>query len=185
MTVSELVLSTLLPALLVWGVVIYNRLVKDRHLVFAAWSDIDVQLKRRHDLIPKLVAVVQSYTGYEAELLTEISRLRASSEEIQQPLPRAELESRLGDRLQMMRLRAEAYPELKASGPFLGLMQEISQVEEQLQYARRFYNGAVRGFNVRLQSFPDLLLARLLAFHPADYFELASSAESAPPELRS
>ncbi|MFM1891979.1 MAG: hypothetical protein RLZ44_1056 [Pseudomonadota bacterium] len=162
----------LLLAALVWAIVIYNLLVRDRNRVLAAWSDIDVQLKRRHDLIPKLVDATRAYAGYEAATLAELTRLRAASDAQAEPAARAELEHRLGSRLHRLFALAEAYPELKASSQFLQLQRDLSDTEDQIQYARRYYNGAVRNLNVRIESFPDLLVARLFGFRPAAFFEL-------------
>lgn len=161
-----------LAALLIWAVVLYNLLVRDRNRVLAAWSDIGVQLKRRHDLIPKLVEAVQAYARYEASTLDELTRLRTAAANAGDPGARGPLEGLLGGRLHALLAVAEAYPGLKASEQFLGLQQELSEVEDQIQYARRYYNGAVRELNVRVDSFPDLLLARLFRFRRADFFEL-------------
>lgn len=159
-------------ALLVWAVVLYNLLVRDRNRVLAAWSDIGVQLKRRHDLIPKLVDAVQAYARYEAATLEELTQLRAAAAAAADPAARGPLEGRLGQRLHALLAVVEAYPGLRASDQFLNLQRELSEVEDQIQYARRYYNGAVRELNVRVDSFPDLLLARLFRFRPAAYFEL-------------
>ncbi|MCB1862507.1 MAG: LemA family protein [Gammaproteobacteria bacterium] len=164
-------------ALLIWGVVLYNRLVSDSHRVKQAWSDISVQLKLRHDLIPKLVAAVDAYASYERTLLHEVTRQRAAAERAEDPAAAAHAEALLGDGLRRMLAIAEAYPELKADRQFLQLMGQLSEVEDQIQYARRFYNGAVRNLNVRIDSFPDLLIARSFSFRPAQFFELEAAVE--------
>jgi LemA protein len=156
----------------VWGVVIYNRLVAHRVRVQTAWSDIDVQLKRRHDLIPKLVEAVQAYARYEAATLEEVLRLRGASDAERDPEARAGLERRLGERVHRLVAVAEAYPELKASRQFVDLQQQLTDTENQIQYARRYYNGAVRNLNVRIDSFPDLVVARMFRFRHAKFFEL-------------
>lgn len=170
--------------LLIWGVILYNRLVSDNHRVKQAWSDISVQLKMRHDLIPKLVVAVDAYARYERTLLQEVTRQRAVAERAEDPAATAHAESLLGDGLRRMLAIAEAYPELKADRQFLQLMSQLSDVENQIQYARRFYNGAVRNLNVRIDSFPDLLIARLFRFRPAQFFELEPSVEAATGTLR-
>ena len=169
--------------LLIWAVVIYNLLVRDRNHVLAAWSDIDVQLKRRHDLIPKLVDAVNAYAGYEKSTLDEITRLRSDAERIADPAEKARLEQGLTGRVRELVVLAEDYPELKASSQFLQLMQQLTEVENHIQYARRYYNGSVRNLTVRIHSFPDLLVARLLRFRTADFFELESAVEAVPPEI--
>jgi len=170
-------LSLALAALLAWAIVIYNLLVRDRNRVAAAWSDIDVQLKRRHDLIPKLVASVRAYAGFEQATLARITELRRHGSEIEAVAERGRLEGQLGAQLQRLFALAEAYPELKANASFLDLQSNISDVEGHLQQARRYYNGAVRNLNTRIDSFPDLLLARLFGYRHADYFELDDVAQ--------
>lgn len=179
----EVLLLVSLP-LLVWAIIIYNRLVRDRNRVLAAWSDIDVQLKRRHDLIPKLVDAVQAYSRYEQSTLDDITRLRGLARETTDPDRRAPLESGLGERIHSLLMVAEAYPDLKAGDQYLDLLRQLSDVENHIQYARRYYNGAVRNLNVRVDSFPDLLIARALGFRHAAFFELESALERTPPEIR-
>ncbi len=168
--------------LLVWGVLIYNRLVRDYNRVLAAWSDIDVQLKRRHDLIPKLIDAVQQYAAYERATVSAVTELRASSEHSLNVGERARLETQLGHGLQRLLAVAESYPELKASASFLALQKDLSEVENYIQYARRYYNGAVRNLNTRIDSFPDMAIARPFGFHPREYFELDTAGERSAPK---
>ena len=172
-----------LAALLVWGVVVYNRLVGDRNRVLAAWSDIDVQLKRRHDLIPKLVDAVRHYAAYESKTLAEITELRGASERSRDVAEIGGVEAELGGRVRRLLALAEAYPDLEADDAFLALQKDLTDVENNIQYARRYYNGAVRILNTRIESFPDLLVARLFRFIEADYFELDDATERAPPAV--
>ena len=160
----------ILVALLFWAVFIYNRLVRDRNRVLAAWSDIDVQLKRRHDLIPKLVEAVRQYAAYEQSTLSALTRLRSESRQVSEVDRKGPLEQAIGEGVQRLLAVAEAYPELKANENFLALQREVSEVENQIQYARRYYNGAVRALNIRIDSFPDLILARLFGYRHAAYF---------------
>jgi LemA protein len=169
-------------SLLIWGVLIYNRLVRDYNRVLAAWSDIDVQLKRRHDLIPKLIDAVRQYAAYERATVSAVTELRASSERSANVGERARLETALGHGLQRLLAVAESYPELKASASFLALQKELSEVENYIQYARRYYNGAVRNLNTRIDSFPDMTIARPFGFHPREYFELDVAGERKAPE---
>ena len=170
-------LSLILAALSVWAVVIYNRLVRDRNRVAAAWSDIDVQLKRRHDLVPKLVESVRAYAGFEQATLARVTELRNQGANIEAVAERGLLEGLLGAQLQRLFVLAEDYPELKANASFLDLQRNISDVEGHLQHARRYYNGAVRNLNTRIDTFPDLLLARSFGYRYAEYFELDDVAE--------
>lgn len=170
--------------LLVWGVLIYNRLVRDYNRVLAAWSDIDVQLKRRHDLIPKLIDAVKQYAAYERATVSAVTELRVSSERSVDVGERARLETALGHGLQRLVAVAESYPELKASASFLALQKDLSQVENYIQYARRYYNGAVRNLNTRIDSFPDIAIARPFGFHLREYFELDTTGDRSAPERR-
>jgi len=167
----------LLAAILVWGIFIYNRLVGDRNRVLSAWSDIDVQLKRRHDLIPKLVDAVKGYAAYESAILTEVTELRARSEESGNVAEIGGVETQLAGRVRHLVALAEDYPDLKADDAFLALQKDLTDVENTIQYARRYYNGAVRMLNTRIDSFPDTLVARMFRFISADYFELDDATE--------
>lgn len=177
-------LLVLAIALALWAVTLFNRLVRDRQRVRAGWADIDVQLKRRHDLIPKLVAAVEGYAGYERATLETLVELRSRSSQINDPAARGSVEGEIGAGLKNLIALAEAYPELKADQSFLELQHQLSFVEDQIQFARRYYNGCVRNLNTRIQSFPDLYLAQLFHFVPAAYFELESPDQGEPPELR-
>jgi LemA protein len=171
MTVSW-VAFTIVTAVLIYGIVIYNRLVSLKNQGLAAWSDIDVQLKRRHDLIPKLVAAVQQYADYEQSTLTAVTELRMQSESINGPTEKGRLEANLGQSLQRLIAVAENYPQLKANQNFLSLQQDISGIENDIQHARRYYNGSIRLLNTRIESFPDLIVAHLLGFQYGQYFQL-------------
>ena len=166
-------------AVCAWAAWIYNRLVRDRHRVAAAWSDIDVQLKRRHDLLPKLIEAVRGYAAYEQATLEAVTELRTRSRQTDDPAQRGRLEAELGAGMQRLLALAEAYPELKAGGNFLALQGDISEVENAIQHARRYYNGAVRNLNTRIDSFPDLLLARPLGYRYAAYFQLDEGGHEA------
>ena len=166
----DIILVLISIALFIWAIFIYNRLVRDRGRVLAAWSDIDVQLKRRHDLLPKLVEAVRQYAAYEQATLTTVIELRERATASAQAGERGELEMALGTGIQRLLALAEAYPELKANQNFLDLQRNISEVEDHIQYARRYYNGAVRILNTRIDTFPDLLIARPFGYRYAEYF---------------
>jgi len=172
----DIVILFILAALLAWAIAIYNRLVRDRNRVLAAWSDIDVQLKRRRDLIPKLIEAVRQYAGYERATLTAVTELRARAAGAERPAEIGRLETELGLGIHKLIAVAENYPELKASENFSALQRDISGVEDHIQYARRYYNGAVRNLNTRIDSFPDLAVARLFGYRLAEYFELGDAA---------
>ncbi|MDX1562433.1 MAG: LemA family protein [Gammaproteobacteria bacterium] len=162
-----------------WIAVTFNRLVKLRNRTRAGWSDIDVQLQRRHDLIPRLAEAVRAYAGYESATLETVTELRTLSQRAAHLPDKAAVEDRVAAVAQKLIAVAEAYPDLKANQNFLSLQQELAHTENQLQYARRFYNGAVREFNTRLQSFPDVVVARGFAFKEREFFQAAEGA-SAP-----
>ena len=179
-------MATILIVLVVvlgWGVFIYNRLVGDKNRVLSAWSDIDVQLKRRYDLIPKLVDVVKRYAAYESAILTQVTELRARSRQSGSVTEIGGVESELGGQVRHLVALAEDYPDLKADDAFLTLQKDLTDVENTIQYARRYYNGAVRMLNTRIDSFPDTVVARVLRFIKADYFELDDVTQRESPAL--
>jgi len=163
-------------ALIAWAVFVYNRLVNDRNTVAAAWSDIDVQLLRRHDLLPKLVDAVKAYSRYEQSTLATITELRSRSEQAADLPQKARLEAQLEQGVNRLLALAESYPDLKANRNFLDLQGQLSEVEDHLQYARRYYNGAVRIFNTRIESFPQNIVATLFRFHQAEFFDVGEAA---------
>jgi len=173
----------LLLALLLWAVLAFNRLVRLRNQVRTAWADIDVQLLRRHDLVPQLVSAVQAYAGHERAVLEAVTTLRAQAL-AQSSRPRlAQTEDALEQALGRLFALREAYPDLKASENFAQLQRDLVEVEEQLQYARRFYNGAVRDYNDATQRVPDLVVARLGGFAAEEFFE-SGDAQRAPVQVR-
>lgn len=152
---------------------LYNRLVADRNLVHQAFADIDVQLKRRADLVPQLVEAVKGYAGHEKALLTSVAELRSTAVQAAAGVDagRFRAERDLGRQLQQVLLLHEAYPQLKADANFRDLSAKLVEVEDHLQYARRFYNGAVKQYRNRLEVFPDTLVARLFGFQSLPFFE--------------
>ena len=172
-------------AIFLYAIITFNSLVRLRQMANEAWSGIDVQLKRRSDLVPNLVDAVKGYAAHERSVLDEVTRLRAAA----RALPtddiagRAQAEGALSLALGKLFALAENYPDLKASGNFLDLQQQLGQLENELQMARRYYNGTVRNQNVLVQSFPSNLIAGLLGFTQRDYFELSGEAEKAVPQV--
>ena len=162
---------------MVW---LFNRLVMDRNQVAAAWSDIDVQLQRRHDLVPRLVDVVKSYAAHESGLFERVAAERSQSRATSGPAAKGAVETALGQDLGRLLAVAEAYPDLKASTNFAQLSSELVDVEEHLQHARRFYNGSVRQYNDRCQQFPHLLVARGFGFRAAEFFAADDGAAAVP-----
>lgn len=177
MTMLALAVLVVLAA---WAVLAYNRLVRLRNQTRTAWADIDVQLQRRHDLVPQLVTVAQGYAAHERATLDAVTELRRQAQAAQgaarQGAAEASLEQALG---RLIALR-EAYPELKANQNFAQLSSALVEVEDHLQYARRFYNGAVRDYNDAGQRFPGMLVARGFGFDAAEFFQAESDSRAAP-----
>ncbi len=172
------IVVALVAGAVAYGVWVFNRLVHDRNLVAQAFADIDVQLKRRFDLVPRLVEVVRAYAAYERATLEAVVALRdrarqAAEQESPKGLhaERLAAETRLGGALARLVLLQENYPQLKADANFRDLAAKLVEVEDHLQYARRFYNGAVKQYVTRLQRFPDLIVARLFDFGQAAQLE--------------
>lgn len=161
-------------------VVLFNDLVAARNQVRAAWSDIDVQLTRRHDLVPQLVAAVQGYAGHERSTLTLLTELRARAMAAAKLGEKSAIEDELAQQIDRILALQEQYPDLKASENFLALQRDLVDIENHLQYARRFYNGAVRDLNNRIESFPSLIVARVARFRQAEFYRHGDDALEAP-----
>ena len=165
---------------------LFNRLVSLRNRASSSWSDIDVQLKQRHDLIHNLVETVRGYAAHERNTLEEVTTARAGAESAREkgaPAGAGVAESHLSRRIGALFAVVEAYPDLKASDGFRQLHQSLVDVEDKLQNARRYYNAVVRDLNTRIQSVPDLFVARLFRFSEREFFELDSAAEAAVPRI--
>jgi LemA protein len=168
-----------------YAIVIFNSLVRTRQMANEAWSGIDVQLKRRSELIPNLVETVKGYAGHERAVLEEVTRLRGAARALPENdvASRAQAETALSQALGKLVALAENYPDLKASANFLQLQQQLSQLETELQMARRYYNGTVRNQNVLVQSFPSNLIANSFGFEQRQYFEVSDETGRAVPQV--
>jgi LemA protein len=164
-------------------IAVFNRLVRLRNLTREGWSGIDVQLKRRTDLVPNLVETVKAYASHERGVLEEVTATRASSMAASDVGGQASAERALQASLGRLFAVAEAYPQLKADKNFLALQQQLAEVEDQLQMARRYYNGTVRNLNIAIQSFPNNVMAGMLGFRTAPFFELDDRSEAAAPAV--
>lgn len=182
--VLGVIILVLLLVLAGWLVAIYNGLVRKRNLVQEGWSGIDVQLKRRADLIPNLVETVKGYAGHEREALERVTELRAQSLQAKAPAEKGRVEGMLSGALGNLLAVAENYPDLKASQNFAELQTSLAEVEEQVQFARRYYNGAVRDLNIAVESFPSNLIANAFGFKQAEFFELADPGDRAVPQVK-
>ena len=166
-----------------YGVLIYNQLIKNRNLMQEGWSGIDVQLKRRSDLIPNLIQAVKGYMGHEKGVLERVTELRTQAAQATDPAQRAVVEKQLSSALANIFAVAENYPDLKASQNFIDLQQNLSQIEDQIQLARRYYNGAARNLNISIESFPSNVIANQFKFTKAIYFELDKPEEREVPKV--
>jgi len=171
--------AAIIALVAMWAVYAYNRLVRLRNQVRTGWADVDVQLTRRHDLVPQLVAAVKAYAGHEQATLAAVTELRSRALSLRGPAQLGAVESELEQALARLFALEESYPDLKANESFAQLHRELVAVEEHLQYARRFYNGAVRDYNDAVQRIPDVLIARTFQFTTAEFYQ-ARDAERAP-----
>jgi len=176
--------AAFLFALAAWVILYYNRFIGLRNQQIEGWSGIEVQLKRRHDLIPRLVETVRGYSGHEQTTLRKVTEARSYACSHLTPSESPEAESRLSGDLAQVLMLAEDYPDLKANTTFQQLMEQLVEVENQIQYARRFYNGAVRDFRNQTQMFPGNLVAGLFKFEALPFFELSTPTEGINPEIR-
>ena len=182
-----IVLVVILVVLAFFLISMYNRLVTLRQRVKEAWADIDVQLKRRWDLIPNLVETVKGYAAHERSTFEAVTQARAQAIAAAtggSPEQRAQAENALGGALLNLRAVAEAYPELQAVQEFKDLSENLTATEDKIAFARRFYNGNVRDYNTALMTFPTNLLGGMFGFTPEQYFELTDAAERAVPQVK-
>ena len=167
-------LTLVLILLVVAVAVLYNRLVRSRNRVRTAWSDIDVQLQRRHDLVPQLVKAVDQYAGYEKATLEAVTELRAQAIGLNDVATLGDVEEKLAAGIGKLIALSESYPDLKASENFLNLQEQLVETENYLQFARRYYNGSVRDYNTMIEVVPSNLVASVFSFKPAEFFQKAS-----------
>ncbi|MEM1287924.1 MAG: LemA family protein [Pseudomonadota bacterium] len=181
----EFVFLAAVAGLVLYGIIVYNQLVKSRQMVREGWSGISVQLQRRSDLIPNLVEAVKGYMGHEKEVLENVTALRARAQAVgdDHPAERAGIESMLGAALGRLLAIAENYPDLKASSNFLEFQEALEETEDKLQLSRRYYNGAVRQYNTQVEQFPSNVIAGQFKFIEAEYFELDDPSDAAAPSV--
>jgi LemA protein len=178
------VLIVVVAVVILYFIYTYNGLIRLNNLSQEGWSGIDVQLKRRSDLIPNLVESVKGYMGHESGVLEEVTKLRAQCASSTTVPERANNENMLSGALRQLFAVSESYPDLKASQNFLELQTTLATVEDQIQLARRYYNGTVRDFNILVQSFPSNLVAKKLNFVTKDFFEITDPAERTAPAVK-
>lgn len=180
------VIVLVVAAIALFGVVLYNSLVKSRQMAEEAWSGIDVQLKRRADLIPNLIETVKGYAAHEKTTLEGVIELRNKAQAIPagDVATRGVAENLLGQALGRVMAIAEAYPDLKANTNFLEMQRALDGIEGEIQMARRYYNGSARELNIKVESFPSNLIANPFGFAKKDYFEITNEADRALPQVK-
>ena len=178
------VIGAIAVILLLWGVAIYNRLVRQRALVKEGFSGITVQLRRRADLIPNLVSTVEGYATHERETLSQVIAHRGDAVNAKGVAATAQADTAMSAMIGRLFAVAEAYPDLKADDNFRQLQSELSEIEEQLQGARRYYNATVRDLNTSIQSFPNVLFARPLGFHEEEFYTDTDSSIQVAPKVQ-
>lgn len=170
--------------LVLWVIVTFNGLVRLLNRAKEAWADIDVQLKRRYDLIPNLVETVKGYAAHEKEVFAKVTEARSRAMGARSPKEKGEAENALSNTLKNLFAVAENYPELKASENFLELQRELRDTEDKVQAARRFYNANVRDLSIKIEIFPANIVATLFKFKKMELFELTEAIEREAPKVR-
>ncbi len=184
MSSGLIVLLAIVAVVIFYLIALYNSLVSLRVRADSAWSDIDVQLKRRHDLIPNLVETVKGYAAHEKSTFENISRWRSAAMQATGPAERGQAEGQLTMALRQLFAVAEAYPQLRASENFTSLQNSLAEIEDHIQNARRYYNAVVRDFNTGIQRFPANIFAGMFGFQPRQFFELETPAERQVPTVK-
>ncbi len=182
MTILYIVIA-LVVLILLWVIAIFNSFIRLRHRTNEAWSDIDVQLKRRYNLIPNLVETVKGYAKHEKGVFEKVTEARTRAMGAKGVEEKGQAENMLSNTLKTLFAVAENYPNLKANANFLELQRELSDTENKIQAARRFYNGNVRDLNIRVKSFPSRIIAGMFRFKKRDFFEI-EEGEKAVPEVK-
>jgi LemA protein len=172
-----------LATLIAWAIATYNGLVRSRSKVDEAWSGIEVQLARRHDLVPNLVETVKGYAAHERDTLDEVTRARADAVAASGPMQTERTEAELASAIGSVAAVAEAYPELRASESFGRLQLELAEIEDEIQAARRIYNANAKDYNTRIGVFPDSLIAGPLSFRSRRFLETETASERAVPQV--
>ncbi len=176
-----LIALAILTALILMVIAIYNKLVRLRNTVKSSWSDIDVQCKKRYDLVPNLVETVKGYASHEKTVFEKVTQARAMAMQAASPQEMAKAENMFRDTLKSLFAVAEAYPELKANANFAALQSQLQELENNIEYARRYYNAVVRDYNILIESFPSNLIASQFNFKQEELFQLETpEAERKP-----
>jgi len=183
MSLTQIILI-IVAIIVLWAILTFNRLVTLRNRVKEAWADIEVQLKRRYDLIPNLVEIVKGYAAHEREVFEKVTEARTRAMGAKTLKEKGEAENALSDTLKTLFAVAENYPQLRASENFQKFQDELTDTEDKIQAARRFYNGNARDFNIQIETFPSNFVAKIFNFKVAEFFELEEAAAREPVSVR-
>ena len=167
---------------IIYVIYLYNKLVKSRNMQREAWSGVDVQLKKRHELVPNLINIVRTYAKHESKLIEEVTLARSSAVDARAMSEKNGGEGLLGMQLGNLMVLIEDYPDLKADENFLDLQESLSEIEDTIQHARRYYNGSVRDLNNLIETFPSSIVARIFRFQKAEFFEIQDAQERKVPK---
>ncbi len=179
-----IIVLVIIVLVVLYGVAVYNKLIRFRTLVDEAWSGINVQLKKRHDLIPNLMETVRGYATHERETFESVTQARANAIQAHDVKAQEVAENQLSGALMRLMAVSERYPELKANQNFLQLQEQLGTIESDIEKSRRYYNGAVRQKNILIDTFPSNLVANMFNFQKSLFFELESEAEKAVPQIK-
>lgn len=170
--IAVLFITGIITVIIFAVIAIYNRLIRLRNTVRSSWSDIDVQLKKRYDLVPNLVETVKGYAAHERSVFEKVTEARSMAMQAKSPVEKAKAENMFRETLKSLFAVAEAYPELKANANFMQLQSQLKELEDNIEYARRYYNAVVRDFNILIESFPSNIVASQFKFEQEEFFEL-------------
>lgn len=172
--ITMLIIIGILLTVISFVIVTYNKLIRLKNTVKSSWSDIDVQLKKRYDLVPNLVETVKGYASHEKSVFERVTEARSMAMRASSPIEKAKAENMLTDTLKTLFALSEAYPELKANANFMQLQSQLKEIEDNIEYSRRYYNAVVRDFNIIVESFPSNIIASMFTFKQEEFFELES-----------
>jgi LemA protein len=184
MSTYLIIIIAVAAIIILWIIGVFNSLIRLKNRVSEAWSDIDVQLKRRYDLIPNLIEAVKGYMTHEANVFEKVTEARAKAISATGTAEKAQAENALSGALKTLFAVSENYPQLRASENFSKLQEELSDTENKIQASRRFYNGNARDFNIRQETFPSNIIAALFGFKKAEFFEIEEAGERKAPEVK-
>ena len=179
-----IIVLAIIAIVVLYGVLVYNKLIRFRTFVDEAWSGINVQLKKRHDLIPNLMETVRGYAKHESETFENVTRARNTAIQAQDVKTQEVAENQLSGALSRLLAVSERYPELKANQNFLQLQEQLGTIESEIEKSRRYYNGAVRQKNIAIDTFPSNMVANMFSFEKSVFFELDNEAEKAVPQIK-